>query len=160
MINKLTKKILKSLADGQNVLITGPLHAGKTTLFNCVLTKLNNCTVIQTKKVDDVVMAYYNGQSAKIGYRTGQTMQSIDTGLDFLTMAAAEFIKGEQILLAIDEIGFLEARCDEYLNLIVQSAKQKSLIAVLRQDRHAFIERMAQLEPYVLIELTGEHKQI
>ncbi len=156
MINKLTTKILKNLAEGQNVLITGPLHAGKTTLFNKVLTALDSCAVIQTQKIDDIVMAYYNGQSAQIGYRTNQTMQPIDKGLNFLTTAAADFIKGEQTILAIDEIGFLEAQCTEYLNLIVQSAKQKRLIAVLRQDRHALIGRMAQLKPYVLLELTGE----
>ncbi len=158
MTKKLVEQILKQLADGKNVLITGPLHAGKTTLFNAVLTALNDYNLIQTKKVDDVVMAYYGAKSAQIGRRAGQTMQLIDSGLDFLIAAVADFIDSPKTVLAIDEIGFLEAHCEQYINLIVTAAQQKTLLAVLRQDRHALIGHMAQLEPYVLIELTGEYK--
>ncbi len=158
MINRQVEQILNQLADGKNVLITGPLHAGKTTLFNAVLTVLTDYNLIQTKKVDDVVMAYYGAKTAQIGYRENQTMQLIDSGLDFLISAATDFINGSKTVLAIDEIGFLEAHCEKYINLIVKAAQQKTLLAVLRQDRHALVGRMAQLEPYVLIELTGEYK--
>ncbi len=158
MIDSLAEQILKQLADGKNVLITGPLHAGKTTLFNHVLIALTDYNMIQTKKVDDVVMAYYNGKSAQIGSRAGRAMQPDDNGLNFLTAAAEHFLASDNDLLAIDEIGYIEAKQSDYINLIVTAAQQKTLLAVLRQDRHALMGRMAQLEPYVLIELTGEYK--
>ncbi len=153
MRNDRVVQIIEQLALGVNVLVTGQRQIGKTTLFKRVLEVLDSCLYIETKKIGDTVYLYCNGQRAVVGRRKGSAMCIEPGGFDIAIAALRAFLESDKAILAIDEVGFLEAKETEYLDLIVECAKQKTLFVVLRESDQALANRMAELQPYKLIKL-------
>ncbi len=146
-------QIVEQLALGVNVLVTGPRQIGKTTLFDAVLRQIENYLYIETKKSGDAVYLYCNGRRAVIGRRVDGVMRVERDGFDSASVALREFLASDVVVLAIDEIGFLEAKESAYLDLIVKCAQRKTLFAVLRESDHALKGRLAELQPYKLVKL-------
>ncbi|PIE77244.1 MAG: hypothetical protein CSA13_00510 [Clostridiales bacterium] len=147
------RQIVEQLALGVNVLVTGPRQIGKSTLFDKVLEAIDSYLYIETKKIGDSVYLHCNGQRAVIGRRTGDVMRVEKNGFDIASVALRDFLASDEVVLAIDEIGFLEAKETEYLDLIVKCAQQKTLFAVVRENDHALKNRLAELQPYKLVRL-------
>lgn len=146
-------KIIRQLLQGNNVLITGSRGSGKSTLFNDIRRRLPVHTLLRSEKVARRVWLYSEAERAVIGRWQGGKMVADLAGFGLALQAIRQFLKSQQVILAVDEIGFLEADHDEYLNLLLQSAQQKTLLAVLRKPNHAFAARLAQLQPYFLYDL-------
>ncbi len=145
--------IVESLLSGNNVFITGSLGSGKTTLFKKVLSQLADFTLIETKKSGALVQLFFESEQVIIGRRQKDAMSSCLDGFDLAVFAIEQFLMGDKSILAIDEIGFLEARRTDYLELITKSGQQKTVLAVLRKDNHALVDYLKDFEPYIIINL-------
>ncbi len=153
MKKQLLDDVITQLKNGNNVFITGSIGSGKTTLFQKVVSQLGDVTLIVSQKSASGVELFFGAERAKIGRYIDRRMVSCPRGFDLGLVATKQFLSGATKLLAIDEIGFLEAARRDYLELIVKSAQQKTLFAVLRKENCALKPYLKQLPGYAIIDL-------
>ena len=77
-------------------------------------------------------------------------------GNGFVTVgiqALGTALKGSSDWISIDEIGYLESQCPEYLNMISKLMDHKHLLAVVRKQNLSHLNHLCQREDVFLIDL-------
>jgi len=172
-VKQLKKFIMKSFRESgkKHLLITGCKICGKTTVLNEILKNEKSYGGIRTYAVRDdkippkfVVMQDINYSSINgiIAVRneacTGlipmsETFENL--GMDILN----RYIKSDNRLIAIDEIGFLEDNSPNYQNEIMKCFEKKSVMAVIRKETTPFVEKLLNRQDTFCVDIENLIKE-
>lgn len=136
-IGPIQNLICKKISDGESVLVTGSLGSGKSTLLQYLEQNIDDYCKITTKKQGDQVLLFWREQSAVIGRYNGGVMQPVLAGFALGIRAVKQFLNSSSPLMIIDEIGFLESRASDYLDVIESVINTRQICIVHRKDRNA-----------------------
>lgn len=88
-------------------------------------------------------------------------MQLIGDGFHSLGITALNnAIKSNSKWVSIDEIGFLEAKCTEYLDMISHVMEKKHLLAVVRKQNLPHLKNLCEHEDVFLVDLDDPFRNI
>ena len=145
----------------KHIIITGTRGSGKTTLlnsmFNHVLPGITTWAVPQNavflkENITDEITQVGIYDSSLVGFEN--KMKLIGDGFTNLGIKALErAIQSHSDWISIDEIGFLEAKCTEFLDIIAQAMEKKHIIAVVRKQNLPHLKNICEHDDVFLIDL-------
>ena len=81
-------------------------------------------------------------------------MRLIGDGFSSLGITALNHaVQSDTAWISIDEIGYLESQCDDYLDRIFQAMEQKHVAAVVRKQNLSHLKKLCEREDVFLIDL-------
>lgn len=145
----------------KHIIITGDRGAGKTTLLNRLfpntLPGITTWAVPQTavylkENITDIIskVGVFNSALNKCENR----MQLIGDGFSTLGIKALNHaLHSNSQWISIDEIGYLEAQCNEYLDMITHVMETKHVIAVVRKQNLPHLKNLCERDDVFLMDL-------
>lgn len=149
--------IIKPLLLHQNIIITGDLKSGKTTLLELLAKKLS-MEGISTKKIDknhnSYVILTYKGENLIIGEMINKRMKKVANIFD---TKALDIVKKLNVSkcdrVFIDEIGFIELHEKTFVDAIISLTNKKKCILVVRKDINPIIPRIKEIPDCVIFDI-------
>jgi molybdenum cofactor cytidylyltransferase len=150
----------------KHLVITGKLRSGKTSrLLEIVklFTNQEELPGISTYAIPyQYAMLRENGTDTerRIGEFTDR-MYPIQEGFRELGVPALErAIESEAEWASIDELGFLEANCEPFKNVVIKLFNSKRVLAILRKQAIPFLEEIKQREDVFVVDIEEETARI
>ena len=143
----------------RHLLLTGAIHAGKTTLFSELLPEpFPGITTWAERGKGVWLKENATGETVQVGVfdpaMTGNNMRLVMGGFEpFGVEALRRCMDAESEWITIDEIGFLETACPAYCAGIRELMEKKRLIAVVRKQELPFLEELRSREEVFLVDL-------
>lgn len=158
--------IKEQMQNKKHIVITGSMGSGKSTLLNELRRELDSKDglpglitwnehrkAVYMRRVGDakcVMIGEYNPQKSP----AGKLMEPVTNGFNIYGVSLLEsFIHDDSEWVTIDEIGFLEACCQPYLNKLFELFDQKRVIAVVRKQNLKHINDIVHRDDAFVIDL-------
>lgn len=145
----------------KHIIITGNRGSGKTTLLNALFSntlpgittwaKPQKAVYLKENKTDNTsIVGIYDGTLNGVENKMRLNGDGFSTlGINALKNA----LRFETEWISIDEIGYLESQCSDYLDTITYVMEQKHVIAVVRKQNLSHLETLCKREDVFLIDL-------
>ena len=145
----------------KHIIITGNRGSGKTTLLNTLFSNTLPGITTWAKPQKAVYLKENTSDNITIVGLYDNTVHGIENkmklhGDGFSTLgidALKNALLSETNWISIDEIGYLESQCTDYLNTITYIMEQKHIIAVVRKQNLSHLEKLCKREDVFLIDL-------
>ena len=145
----------------KHIIITGNRGSGKSTLLNKLFPNiLPGVTTWAIPQTGVYLKNNLTNETSQVGiYNPAldgfeNKMELIGNGFATLGIQALrEALESPSNWVSIDEIGYLESQCPEYLNMISHIMDHKHLLAVVRKQNLSHLNRLCQREDVFLIDL-------
>ena len=152
----------------KHIIITGNRGSGKTTLLNKLFpTILPGITTWAVPQIGVYLKDNITNESSQVGIYNPtlegyeNKMELIGNGFTTLGIQALHSaLASSSSWVSIDEIGYLESLCPEYLNMIYQLMEHKHLLAVVRKQNLSHLNHLCQREDVFLIDLDAPFQEI
>lgn len=154
-----------ALTKKRHLILTGSRKAGKSTLFNEILTLSENGNVPRITTWARPKEAVYlreelTGEIAVIGTYdesvSGEKNKMTPNATEFLKVglpALKRCIESQSLWIAIDEIGYLESSCKEYCDKVLELMDKKRIVAVIRKQDTPFLNTLCGRDDVCIIDL-------
>lgn len=145
----------------KHIIITGTRGIGKSTLLkNLFQNPIPGITTWAEPRKAVYLKENISNQISKVGIYD-PTLEGMENkmrlwGDGFATLgitALKNALQSESEWISIDEIGYLESLCTDYLNMITQAMKTKHIIAVVRKQNLPHLKKMQERDDVFLIDL-------
>lgn len=144
----------------RHLVLTGTRGAGKTTLLRELFPqKLPGITTWAEPKKAVYLSDNLTGESVRIGTyddslpgcenKMTPNSDGLAVGISFLNRC----IQSDSEWFTIDEIGYLESGCEEYLNAVRNLLERKRTAAVVRKQELPFLKELCSREDVFLVDL-------
>lgn len=145
----------------KHILITGNRGAGKTTLLNSLFSNTLPGITTWAKPQSAVYLKENNTNFISIvgiynPTQNGNENKMMLTGDGFSTLGISSLkhaLHSDSEWISIDEIGYLESQCTDYLDMIAQVMEKKHLIAVVRKQNLPHLKTLCERNDVFLIDL-------
>ena len=152
----------------KHIIITGSRGSGKTTLLNKLFpTILPGITTWAVPQTGVYLKDNITNESSQVGiYNPAlegyeNKMELIGNGFTTLGIQALHSaLASSSSWVSIDEIGYLESQCPEFLNMISQIMNHKHLLAVVRKQNLSHLTHLCQREDVFLIDLDASFQDV
>lgn len=152
----------------KHIIITGNRGSGKTTLLNKLFaTILPGITTWAVPQTGVYLKDNLTGETSQVGIYNPSLigfenkMEMIGNGFATLGIQAlSNALEHGSDWVSIDEIGYLESLCPEYLNMISQIMEHKHLLAVVRKQNLSHLNQLCQRKDVFLIDLDAPFQDI
>ena len=152
----------------KHIIITGNRGTGKTTLFNKLFpTILPGITTWAVPQTGVYLKDNLTKETSQVGIYNPtlgcaeNKMELIGNGFtSFGIQALSHALESSSDWVSIDEIGYLESQCPEYLNMIIRIMEQKQLLAIVRKQNLSHLNRLCQRDDVFLIDLDAPFQDI
>lgn len=145
----------------QHFIITGGRDSGKTTLLSELFSKkMPGITTLVKSQKAVFLTDNLSGESVKIGEFNPDSdskenrMLPLKEGFLSLGISAIErAVESDSDWVTVDEIGYLEAQCGEYLGALKSLFSQKQVAAVVRKQNLPFLRELCSREDAFVVDL-------
>lgn len=141
----------------QNLIITGSINSGKTSLLKSLISTQKMIGIITRKKCvekDCFVEISYNGRTYPIARKIDNKMTLLDNAFDNIALDMLKSLYNSDIQnVYIDEIGFLELEAKKYINLIIKLTQKKNCILVVRKNINPIFPRLSEIPDCAIVDL-------
>lgn len=152
----------------KHIIITGTRGSGKTTLLNALSSAvLPGITTWAIPHTAVYLKENLTDKTTQIGIYDSSLeefenkMKLLGDGFTSLGIQALEHaVQSDSEWISIDEIGFLEAQCTEFLDKIAEAMEKKHLLAVVRKQNLPHLKNLCEHEDVFLIDLDDPFKNI
>lgn len=163
-VNNLTADCIWNsfLSSGKrHLILTGTRGSGKTTLFTQLFPeKCPGLTTWAEPKKAVYLLENLSGQMAQVGVfdqslpGPGNQMVLLQDGFSNLGVAAlSRCMENRCTWVTIDEIGYLEAQCDDYQRALRQLLEKKQTVLVIRKQDLPFLQELCRREDAFVVDL-------
>lgn len=145
----------------RHLFLTGTRGSGKTTLFNQLFPQPQPGLTTWAKPQEAVYLRdNLSGQTVQVGVYDktlpgpGNQMTLLQDGFTSLGIPALmQCIESGHPWITIDEIGYLEARCGSYQQVLRQLLEKKQVAAVVRKQELPFLRELCGREDVFCVDL-------
>lgn len=145
----------------RHIIITGDRSRGKTTLLSELFTeKLPGITTRAEPEKEVVLTDNLSGQTAKIGKfdpkADGKENRMLPLKEGFLSLgisAIERAVESDSDWVTVDEIGYLESQCEEYLKALRDLFSKKCVAAVVRKQNLPFLCELCSRDDAFVVDL-------
>lgn len=145
----------------KHLLITGSRGSGKTTLLSTLFEKtLPGITTFAIPKKSVFLKDNSTSKTEKIALfddtiagKENKMSLCSDSFRTFGVSILQKSLASDEPWISIDEIGYLECSCSEYLDAIRRIMNQKHLVAVIRKQELPFLQELISRNDVFLIDL-------
>lgn len=156
------KEIFES-SSKKNLLITGSINIGKTTLLSHLLKDTENYSYIKTYLAEDfseiLLTDSLTSEEYIIGKRSGDFMEINEDFFERIGYKILEkHLNTPSKVFVIDEVGKLEISAEKYVGSLEKLFNEKQVIACIRKDKNALYGNNTFFENSCLIDLDELNK--